>query len=190
MSDLVVTVPKQLWLEWIAEGDAVGEAATGIEWAYWVGGRPGIEPGERLYVVSWGQVRGWAPVTRVALHEGRWGICREGGAVACQVPNRRFDGFRGFRKRWWERSEEIPYPDWKTDFIPPRMVERARSMGMVLEKFALRSPQGRYYTGMSAIGPKFGELTEAKLFDSRELVAKAYGDHWAMGECEVEVVHG
>jgi len=32
MTDLVVTVPKDFWPDWIAEGDAVGEPETGTEW--------------------------------------------------------------------------------------------------------------------------------------------------------------
>jgi hypothetical protein len=67
MSDLVVTVPKDFWLEWIDEGDAAGSVESGEEWGFFVGyRRPDIIPGERLYVVAWGRLRGYAPVTRVA----------------------------------------------------------------------------------------------------------------------------
>ena len=47
--DLVVTVPKPIWLPWIAEGDAVGDPDSGEEWAFWVGyaSRPPIMPGEQ-----------------------------------------------------------------------------------------------------------------------------------------------
>ena len=33
-SDLVGTCPKGFWLEWIAEGDAAGDAPTGEEWGW------------------------------------------------------------------------------------------------------------------------------------------------------------
>lgn len=114
MSDLVVTVPKSLWKDWIVEGDAVGEAPTGTEWAFWLGGgKPSIEPGERVYVVSHGRLRGYAPLTRVMPTERGWGLCREGGAVAVTI-DAECPGFRGFRKRWWDRAIERPFPDWKT----------------------------------------------------------------------------
>lgn len=114
MADLVVTVPKGFWREWIAEGDAAGDKPTGEEWGFYIGGiRPDIEPGERLYIVSHGLVRGYAPVTRVVRHEGRWVVCREAGAVAVTI-RERVPGFRGWRRRWWDRSLEMPFPDWKT----------------------------------------------------------------------------
>jgi len=68
MTDLVVTVPRNLWSEWIEEGDAVGEPETGEEWGFFLGHhRPPILPGERLYIVAHDRLRGYAPVTRVAF---------------------------------------------------------------------------------------------------------------------------
>lgn len=132
MADLVVTVPKHFWFEWIAEGDAAGDPPTGTEWAFWLAkARPSIEPGERLYVVSWGRLRGYAPVTRIGQDPAslRWAICREGRAVDCTLQGRRIDGFRGARKRWWDRSEEIPFLSWKTAGIPPAAVDKAIRAG-------------------------------------------------------------
>ena len=118
VSDLVVTVPKGFWFQWIEEGDAAGAPATGEEWGYSVGTRPNIEPGERLYVVAWGLLRGYAPVTRVfQAVDRRWVICREGGAVAVTIPEQ-VKGFRGARKRWWDRSQEKPFPAWQTAGTP------------------------------------------------------------------------
>jgi len=69
MTDLVVTVPRNLWAEWIEEGDAVGEPETGEEWGFFLGhNRPPILPGERLYIVAHDRLRGYAPVTRVAFY--------------------------------------------------------------------------------------------------------------------------
>jgi hypothetical protein len=51
-----------------------------------------------------------------------YGICRRGGAVACTIPEE-IPGFRGYRNRWWNQSTEVPYPSWRTDGIPKRMVE-------------------------------------------------------------------
>jgi hypothetical protein len=115
MSDLVVTVPKWFWPDWIAEGDAVGEPDTGQEWGFFVGFRakPSINPGERLYIVAHGRLRGFAPVTRVAHTERGWAICRRGGAEAVTIAQM-IQGFRGFRARWWDRSQEEAFPEWRT----------------------------------------------------------------------------
>ncbi len=114
MSDLVVTCPKGFFLDWIAEGDAAGEPYTGEEYGWFLGGYPPpIEPGNRLYIVARGKLRGYAPVTRLASNGRQWVICRRGNAVAVTV---RFEikGFRGWRRRWWAYAEETAFPDWKT----------------------------------------------------------------------------
>ena len=119
MSDLVVTCPKGFFLEWIAEGDAAGEPYTGEEWAWFMGGhKPDIGPGDRLYVVAWGKLRGYAPVTRIAQTTAgwprpSWAICRRGDAVAVTIPEP-IKGFQGWRRRWWDRSIETPFAEWKT----------------------------------------------------------------------------
>jgi hypothetical protein len=116
--DLVVTVPKWFWPEWIAEGDAAGEPETGEEWGFHLGGpRPDAGPGDRLYVVAHGRLRGWAPVTRLAATDHGWAICRRGGAVACTI-REPIPGFRGWRRRWWERSAELPFPRWREPDAP------------------------------------------------------------------------
>jgi hypothetical protein len=114
MSDLVVTCPKGFFVSWIAEDDAAGEPYTGEEWAWFMGGqRPDIGPGERLYVAAWGRLRGFAPVTRLASHGKGWAICRRGDAVALTIAEP-IKGFQGWRRRWWPRELEHPFPDWKT----------------------------------------------------------------------------
>lgn len=111
MGDLVATCPKDFWDEWIAEGDAAGAPETGTEWGWFTRHRliSEIGPGDRLYVVAHGKLRGYAPVTRV--HAGA--ICRRGNAVACTI-DEPIPGFRGLRRRWWDRSIEKPFPDWTT----------------------------------------------------------------------------
>lgn len=117
--DLVVTVPKPLWLDWIYEGDAVGEPETGEEWGFFLGGAmPKCVPGARLYVVSWGQLRGYAPITRIARTARGFAIVRKGGAVACTIAETIL-GFRGWRKRWWQRESEAPFAAWKTAGVTP-----------------------------------------------------------------------
>lgn len=130
MADLVGTCPKDFWLDWIAEGDAAGDPETGEEWGWYTRhsyARFG-RPGDRFYVVAHGRLRGYAPITRIVkpgeeLVIPKAGgppvicesyiICRRGGAVAVTLPTP-IKGFRGIEKRWWDRSEEIPFPDWKT----------------------------------------------------------------------------
>ena len=118
MSDVVVTVPKGIWEDWIAEGDAVGEPATGEEWGFYTsGGSPKIVPGERVYVVAHGLLRGYAPLTRLVVEGRRIVFCRRGGAVAVTVPWH-IQGFRGWRYRDWKREDEIAFPTWRTENVP------------------------------------------------------------------------
>lgn len=124
MSDLVVTVPQSLWIEWIYEGDAVGEPETGETWAFWIGGAmPPISPGERLYIVAWGVLRGYAPVTHLRRAHGRWAICRQGGAEAVTI-DQPITGFRGWRRPWWKREDERPFPDWQRAGLPEKVVQK------------------------------------------------------------------
>ena len=114
MSDVVVTVPKRLWLEWIAEGDLPGDDPTGDEYAFWLGGSPpAIAAGERVYIVAHGKLRGYAPLTRIISSGSGFGLCRAGNAVACTI-DEPISGFRGFRYVWWGREAERPFPDWRS----------------------------------------------------------------------------
>lgn len=119
--DVVVTVPKSFGLDvWIDEGDAAGDppARWQQEWDFYLGNqRPNILPGERVYVVYNGALRGYAPLVRVAVQGWQtarqsFSLVRHGGAVAVTIPEF-IQGFRGFRYRWWERADEVPFPAWK-----------------------------------------------------------------------------
>ncbi len=127
MSDIVVTVPRDRWEDWIAEGDAVGAPASGDEWGFFLYAceRPPIDRGERLYIVAHGRVRGYAPVTRVqwSAAERAWVICRRGGAVAVTILTPA-QGFRGWRRKWWTHAHEVPFSAWRTEDVPPRMAAR------------------------------------------------------------------
>jgi hypothetical protein len=117
MTDLVGTCPKGFWVEWIAEGDAVGEPETGEEWGWYTKHSliRVIKPGDRFYVVAHGKLRGWAPVTDIGIniYDRPVYIGRRGGAVACTI-DETIPGFRGLRERWWPREIERPFPDWRT----------------------------------------------------------------------------
>jgi hypothetical protein len=118
--DLVGTVPKTFWEEWLAEGNCAGEQErTDLEYAWFTKSKVSLKilPGDRLYIVCNGKLRGWAPVIRLLSdlddrERPYFAICRSGGAVACTIPQA-IPGFRGLRKRWWEHDQEIPFPDWK-----------------------------------------------------------------------------
>jgi hypothetical protein len=115
--DLVCTVPKWFYPAWIQEGDAAGDPETGIEWGFSLGRvKPPIKPGERLYIVSHERLRGYAPVTAIKLLAGQYSICRQGGAVAVTIPET-IRGFQGFRRRWWNIEDEIPFEAWKTEGV-------------------------------------------------------------------------
>lgn len=117
MTDVVVTVPKGLWEEWIDEGDLPGDAPSGNRSHFWIiPNMPAIVPGERVYVVAHGRIRGYAPLIgterECRLWTARACLMRDGGAVAVTIaePVR---GFQGWRYRWWDRAAEQPFPDWR-----------------------------------------------------------------------------
>lgn len=114
VADCVVTVPKRLWNEWIAEGDLPGDDASGDAYGFSLAfPTPRIVPGERVYIVAHGKLRGWAPLVEVVPLSSGCALIRAGGAVACTI-DAPITGFRGWRYRWWEREDERPFPDWRT----------------------------------------------------------------------------
>ena len=128
MPDVVVTVPQNFrWdasphtglLAWADEGGLPGEEDC-ADYMYSTGGmKPDISPGERVYIVCEGRLRGYAPLVRLEFfpRNGGWGniwLERAGGAVAVTI-ERPITGFRGWRYRWWARSDERPFPEWLAD---------------------------------------------------------------------------
>lgn len=127
MPDVVVTVPKTFrWgphvglAAWAAEGCLPGDPGDGDLYEFSTfGACPAIRPGERVYVVCEGHVRGYAPLVQLEYAGGTVRLLRGGGAVAATVrgPDGRplpVQGFRGWRYRWWDLAEEVPFPDWRT----------------------------------------------------------------------------
>ena len=113
--DVVVTVPKGLWEEWILEGDLPGEEPQ-YDSHFWLGGNlPKMQPGERVYIVAHGKLRGYAPLveieTRCRLRPSVGCLLRQGGAQAVTIAEP-IRGFQGWRYRWWRTSDERPFPDW------------------------------------------------------------------------------
>lgn len=126
MSDVVVTVPKPLWFAWIDEGDAADSPYARpwdgqARYHFWVAAvGPSVVPGDRVYVVSHGRLRGYAPLVGIerpcVLNRYRACLLREGGAAAVTIPDP-IPGFRGIRYRWWPREAEVPFPDWRTEGV-------------------------------------------------------------------------
>ena len=113
--DLVGTCPKTFWEEWLEEGDCAGSPETGDLYGWFTMSRlvRKTEPTARFYVVAHGRLRGYSSVVEVGRCWDEFEILRRGNAVAVTIPEP-IPGFRGLRKRWWDRSDEIPFPDWKT----------------------------------------------------------------------------
>lgn len=132
MADVVVTVPQRLWIEWCGEGDCALPLATpdrpsmwsGVqEYGFVVNSRPKINPGERVYVVAFNALRGYAPLVRIDTDVRKFGyergfaLVRRGEAVPVTLVNP-VAGFQGYRYRWWDYEDEMPFRDWQN--IPPR----------------------------------------------------------------------
>lgn len=113
MSDVVVTVPKNRWADWIDEGDLPGQEWDGTyQYSFYVSSAPSIDPGERVYIVAHGRLRGYAPLAHLDPAGSGYSLVRYGGAVAVTIPDP-IGGFRGFRYRWWDRRDEVPFPNWR-----------------------------------------------------------------------------
>jgi hypothetical protein len=124
--DVVVTVPLSFGLDrWIEEGDPVGEKWSGEEWHFYLSGpRPKIQAGDRVYVIYNGVLRGYAPLVRIdATDNGGYGLVRHGNAQAVTIPEY-IRGFKGWRYRWWDRSQEVSFPNWQDPEALPAGVTR------------------------------------------------------------------
>lgn len=130
MPDIVVTVPKDFSFQgikglagWIAEGDAAGNPWSGTHWRFTTFGMdPDCYRGDRVYVVCQGKLRGYSPLLLKRFdrtqrlpngaYTGWVNLIRGGDAVAVTI-GEPVPGFRGWRYRWWEREQEVPFDDWQ-----------------------------------------------------------------------------
>lgn len=122
MADVVVTVPKNFEFNglrglaaWVDEGDLPGEEWGGEDWHFYMGGNaPHIAVGERVYVVCEGKLRGYSELVRIDRYgNGSFALVRHNTAEAVTIAEP-IRGFQGFRYRWWDREDEILFPDWQT----------------------------------------------------------------------------
>ena len=135
MPDVCVTVPKKLWSEWIEEGDLAGEPwSEEAEYHFWIrpDALPTIAPGDRVYIVAWGRLRGYAPLVRLErrckLASNRSCLVRRNGAEAVTIPDP-IVGFQGWRYRWWDRAAEVPFPEWRAP-NPEKVLDRLAHLAM------------------------------------------------------------
>lgn len=120
--DIVVTLPRGKLADWADEGDAAGDAPSGMYYAWHMGGHPPkrAKPGNRVYVVHDGRLIGYAPLQRVEkLPRGGYNLIRGGDAVACTIEEP-CNGFRGVKYRWWPRHSERPFPEWRGPEVEAR----------------------------------------------------------------------
>lgn len=123
--DIVVTLPKSFGLKrWIEEGDPAGEEWSGQRWGWFMGGGSPkrLRRGDRVYVVFNEHLIGYSLLLYVDLDCRGWksssrrgdgfALVRGGGAEAVTI-GQKIKGFQGYRYRWWDRSEERPFPEWK-----------------------------------------------------------------------------
>jgi hypothetical protein len=159
VADIVVTVPKGLWLDWIYEGDAVGQPPSGEEWGFFLGGpRPHIEPGEYVYVVAHGRLRGYSPLTRVMPTDRGFALCRKAEAQAVTI-DEKIPGFRGWRARWWDRSLEQPFPEWMFADVTATNRQDRESLRLIEKRFRSGEPM-RPTPHHGALGDLFTQITE------------------------------
>ncbi len=136
--DVVVTVPKPRWLNWLAEGDLPGDPPEeSTDWGFFLGGgmpAAALPVGTeiRCYVVAHGHLRGYAPIVRVH-REGKGGaFVRRGGAVACTLFDgdepRAIAGFQGWRSRTWAREDERPFPAWATHGLSEKLAKEVADL--------------------------------------------------------------
>lgn len=129
MPDVVVTVPKARWSEWLEEGDLADGTSRPALWEeeceYGFNLGPGLAvpdmfPGDRVYIVAHGRVRGYSPLIEIERHPERFGgrpggiaLVRRGAAVALTL-DKPVRGFQGWRYKWWDALDERPFPSWRT----------------------------------------------------------------------------
>jgi len=118
MSDIVVTVPREQWAAWLAEGDLAGAKAPykRVAWPFRLRGceRPPVFEGERVYILSHWRIRGYAIAScGPAQHGGYWYVWRHPWARAVTI-DETIRGFTGWRRVWWQRAAETPFPEWQT----------------------------------------------------------------------------
>jgi hypothetical protein len=63
-----------------------------------------------VYIVFNGALRGYAPLVRIDEDGWCYGLVRHGDANALTIPEY-IRGFRGFLYRWWDRAQEVPFPN-------------------------------------------------------------------------------
>lgn len=75
-----------------------------------------------MYIAAHGRLRGYAPLTECVFEPSGFGqlgrviLGRRAGAVSVTI-DQWIQGFRGWRYVWWQRVDERPFPEWKTEGV-------------------------------------------------------------------------
>jgi hypothetical protein len=114
MTDIVVTVARESWPNFLAEHGA-GTNRGRMHVVQFYGERPQGLPGDQLYIVSHGRVRCALLIDRIMPHAGGWQII---ASMLRPVTLAGYvGGFPDCRRRWWNRPDELPFDAWRTEAV-------------------------------------------------------------------------
>lgn len=125
--DIVVTVPRERWEEFLAGGGLPGDPpAPGSAQGPWTYDLFNVEelramPGQRIFFFAYGKLRLWAPVFAIErVYKRRWRVWR-GPAEAATLDGYTYQpGFPGWRLVWWPAHAEAEFPGWRDIKAPAR----------------------------------------------------------------------
>lgn len=113
MTDLVTTIERVAWYDWVIAGARVG----GLLWTAMLGRR--MPRAGRLYLVAHDRVRGFVTWDDTPEREPKFEPMTLGAKHSRPHRPDHNDlayvrGFAGSIFSWWERTDEIGFPDWQT----------------------------------------------------------------------------
>jgi hypothetical protein len=124
--DLVVTVPAKLWFNWLCEGDLpVDPHDERGTWDFYTSRTPrGWQPGQRVYVIAHGYLRGYSEL----VSANQTALVRSGPGVACTLLKdgkpKPMLGFQGWRYATGGRQEVVGWEGvhaWATFGLSPKL---------------------------------------------------------------------
>ncbi len=139
MGDLVVALgTPERWRELVGAVPVLESSSGSDLFALPVtdrgGPRPAIGPGDRVYLVAWGRVRGYVRMAKLSNTLDGWVLGCSSAVVPTTIPAVGIATFRGAKAPWWKRPDEQPFPGWASDGIPEgaRVVPGARPPALVV----------------------------------------------------------
>lgn len=117
MTDIVITIPRETWGDWLAHhgpGLQRGKLRTFHIYDH-ARGRPPSSAGDMLYVAAHGRLRCVFLIEQVHPLRGGWFIwatMTRSVTLKDHVP-----GFKGWRRRWWDVAAEEDFDAWRTEGV-------------------------------------------------------------------------